>query len=103
LTNECYRWPYARSRPENYFFCGAAGADLTRGIAYCPQHILCRAFIFVMERIEEGFRILSRLPLPTRPRGYINSMPVYLHDQGDLNSRLETYASSNSWRACAIA
>lgn len=49
------------------------------------------SFIFVMERMEEGFRILSRLPLPTRPRGYINSMPTYLHDQSDINSQLETY------------
>jgi hypothetical protein len=48
-------------------------------------------FLFVMERMEEGFRILSRLPLPTRPRGYINSMPIYLYDQADLNSQLETY------------
>jgi hypothetical protein len=44
-----------------------------------------------MERMEEGFRILSRLPLPTRPRGYVNSMPIYLYDQADLNSQLETY------------
>jgi hypothetical protein len=49
------------------------------------------SFLFVMERMEEGFRILSRLALPTRPRGYINSMPIYLYDQGDLNSQLETY------------
>jgi hypothetical protein len=48
-------------------------------------------FLFVMERMEEGFRILSRLPLPTRPKGYVNSMPVYLYDQADLNSQLETY------------
>ena len=49
------------------------------------------SFLFVMERLEEGFRILSRLPMPTRPRGYINSMPIYLYDRGDLNSQLETY------------
>jgi hypothetical protein len=49
------------------------------------------SFLFVMERMEEGFRILSRLPLPTRPKGYINSMPIYLYDQADINSQLETY------------
>ncbi len=32
------------------------------------------SFLHVMERMEEGFRVLSRLPMPTRPRGYINSM-----------------------------
>jgi hypothetical protein len=45
----------------------------------------------VMDRMEEAFRVLSRLPLPTRPKGYINSMPRYLYDQGDLNSQAETY------------
>jgi hypothetical protein len=34
--------------------------------------------IHVMDRMEEAFRILARLPMPTRPRGYINSMPTYL-------------------------
>jgi hypothetical protein len=48
-------------------------------------------FLFVIERMEEGFRILSRLPLPTRPKGYINSMPIYLYDQADLNAQVETY------------
>jgi hypothetical protein len=49
------------------------------------------SFIYVMERMEEAFRTLARLPTPTRPRGYINSMPAYLYDGGDLNSQLETY------------
>ncbi len=49
------------------------------------------SLIHVMERLEEAFRILARLPLPTRPRGYINSMPIYLYDRGDLNSQIETY------------
>jgi hypothetical protein len=51
----------------------------------------CWSFVHVMDRMEEGFRILSRLPLPTRPKGYINSMPIYLYDLGDLNSQAETY------------
>ena len=49
------------------------------------------SLVHVMDRMEEAFRILSRLPLPTRPKGYINSMPIYLYDQGDLNSQAETY------------
>jgi len=49
------------------------------------------SFVHVMERMEEGFRTLSRMPLPTRPRGYINSMPHYLYDRSDLNSQLETH------------
>jgi hypothetical protein len=49
------------------------------------------SFIYVMERLEEAFRILGRLPMPTRPRGYVNSMPFYPYDRADLNSQLETY------------
>lgn len=47
------------------------------------------SFVHVMDRMDEGFRTLSRLPMPTRPRGYINSMPTYVYDRGDLNSQLE--------------
>ena len=49
------------------------------------------SFLYVMERMEEAFRVLGRLPMATRPRGYVNSMPIYLYDRGDLNSQLETY------------
>jgi hypothetical protein len=57
-----------------------------------PRHMPERwSFIHVMERLEEAFRTLGRLPMPTRPRGYINSMPFYLYDRADLNSQLETY------------
>ena len=49
------------------------------------------SLVYVMERLEEAFRILGRLPMPTRPRGYINSMPFYLYDRADLNSQLETH------------
>ncbi len=49
------------------------------------------SFLHVMDRMEEGFRVLGRLPMATRPRGYVNSMPIYVYDRGDLNSQLETY------------
>lgn len=49
------------------------------------------SFVHVMERLEEAFRILRRLPIATRPRGYVNSMPFYLYDRADLNAQLETY------------
>lgn len=46
--------------------------------------------VHVMERMEEAFRILARLPVATRPRGYVNSMPFYVYDRGDLNAQIET-------------
>jgi hypothetical protein len=67
------------------------------GISALPQLSRARAvperwsLVYVMERMEEAFRVLARLPLPTRPRGYINSMPIYLYDRGDLNAQLETH------------
>lgn len=48
-------------------------------------------FVHVMDRLEEAFRTLRRLPIATRPRGYVNSMPFYVYDRGDLNAQLETY------------
>jgi hypothetical protein len=29
--------------------------------------------------------------MAVRPRGYVNSMPMYVHDRADLNSQLETH------------
>ena len=63
-----------------------------------PLHSLVRkrpapdrwSLVHVMERLEEAFRTLARLPIATRPRGYVNSMPFYLYDRGDLNAQLET-------------
>jgi hypothetical protein len=49
------------------------------------------SLLHVMERMEEAFRVLARLPIATRPRGYINSMPFYLYDRGDLNAQIETH------------
>jgi hypothetical protein len=48
-------------------------------------------FVHVMERLEEAFRTLRRLPISIRPHGYMNSMPFYLYDRSDLNAQLETY------------
>ena len=44
-----------------------------------------------MERLEEAFRTLSRVPVSTRPSGFFNSMPVHVYDRGDLNAQLETH------------
>jgi GcrA cell cycle regulator len=44
LTNECCRWPYGELGSRRFFFCGAAGADVARGIPYCPHHMR-RAYV----------------------------------------------------------
>jgi hypothetical protein len=49
------------------------------------------SFVHVMERLEEAFRVLTRLPIATRPRGYVNSMPFPIYDRADLHAQLETY------------
>jgi hypothetical protein len=70
---------------------GATGAALLAPLQRARKIPDRWSFIHVMDRMEEAFRTLRRLPLPTRPRGYINSMPIYLYDRGDLNAQLETY------------
>jgi len=81
----------AELRGERENILGAIGqtmpAPLRRARAVPDRWTL----LHVMDRMEEAFRILSRLPLPTRPKGYINSMPIYVYDRGDLNSQAETY------------
>jgi GcrA cell cycle regulator len=39
LTNATCWWPHGRPGTKNFFFCGAAGADLERGIPYCARHM----------------------------------------------------------------
>ena len=81
----------AELRGERAGILGALGAAPVRprgGPRRLPERW---SFIHVMERMEEAFRTLRRLPIARGPRGYINSMPIYLYDRGDLNSQLETY------------
>jgi hypothetical protein len=62
-----------------------------------PAHLRRRvvperwSVIAVLERMEEAFRTLARLPIAVRPRGYVNSMPFYVYDRGDLNAQMETH------------
>jgi GcrA cell cycle regulator len=44
LTNQCCRWPHGEPGTKNFFFCGAAGADIENGLPYCPKHMR-RAYI----------------------------------------------------------
>lgn len=81
----------AELRGERTGILGATGKASLSPLARARRVPERWSFIAVMERMEEAFRTLSRLPMPTRPRGYINSMPIYLYDRGDLNSQLETY------------
>jgi hypothetical protein len=81
----------AELRGERGGILGALGPSVLAPLARARTVPERWSLLHVMDRMEEAFRVLSRLPLPTRPKGYINSMPIYLHDQGDLNSQLETY------------
>jgi hypothetical protein len=91
LTERAATAARAELRGERDSILGAIGIAAPAPLARARDVPERWTFLFVMERMEEGFRILSRLPLPTRPRGYINSMPLYRYDQGDLNAQLETH------------
>ena len=41
LSNQCCRWPHGRPGTDKFFFCGAPGADVERGIPYCSRHMRC--------------------------------------------------------------
>ena len=81
----------AELRGERTRILGARGRSGAAPLAP-PRRVPDRwSFVHVMDRMEEAFRTLGRLPTHTRPRGYMNSMPVYLYDRGDLNAQLETH------------
>lgn len=46
--------------------------------------------VHVLDRLEEAFEVLLRLPMNTRPRGHGNSMPRYAYDRADLVAQVET-------------
>ena len=91
LNERAARAARAELRGERDSILGAIGIAAPAPLARARDVPERWTFLFVMERMEEGFRILSRLPLPTRPKGYVNSMPVYLYDRADLNAQLETH------------
>jgi hypothetical protein len=44
----------------------------------------------VIDRLEEAYEILARLPMTTRPKGHGNAMPAYVHDFSDMVAQGET-------------
>jgi len=67
LTNATCRWPHGRPGTKNFFFCGAAGADLERGLPYCAHHMQ-RAYPAIESVARKEKRPISgggRLLLPS--------------------------------------
>jgi GcrA cell cycle regulator len=63
LTNECCRWPYGELGGKRFFLCGDAGADVARGIPYCPRHIE-RAYIVPPSLLKPKplHKVIARTP-----------------------------------------
>jgi GcrA cell cycle regulator len=57
LTNHSCRWPHGRPGASNFFFCGAPGADLERGMPYCARHA------------RRAYPMLAGHAESTKPRG----------------------------------
>jgi GcrA cell cycle regulator len=51
LTNDCCRWPQGNPGSARFFFCGAPGANLERGIPYCTRHMR-RAYLVPPSMIQ---------------------------------------------------
>jgi hypothetical protein len=81
----------AELRGERTKILGATGQTSLQSLIRARRVPDCWSVPYVMDRLEEGFRTLSRLPMAVRPRGYINAMPMYVYDRADLNSQLETH------------
>jgi len=82
----------AELRGERTGILGATGRKALAPFGLRRRTVPARwSAIAVMERMEEAFRTLARLPVAVRPRGYVNSMPFYLYDRGDLNAQMETH------------
>jgi hypothetical protein len=81
----------AELRGERTGILGASGRTALAPLGLRRRTLpACWSVLAVMERLEEAFRTLARLPIAVRPRGYVNSMPFYLYDRGDLNAQMET-------------
>jgi GcrA cell cycle regulator len=59
LTNKCCRWPHGRPGAENFFFCGAAGADVENGLPYCAHHMR-RAYVIAPASAATPWRVVSQ-------------------------------------------
>jgi GcrA cell cycle regulator len=59
LTNECCRWPYGELGEGRFFFCGDVGADVARGIPYCPRHMR-RAYIVPPSLVKPLHNLIAR-------------------------------------------
>jgi hypothetical protein len=81
----------AELRGERTGILGATGETTLRSLVRAHRAPARWTVPHVMDRLEEGFRTLSRIPMAIRPRGYVNSMPQYVYDRGDLNAQLETH------------
>jgi hypothetical protein len=67
LTNACCRWPYGELGRGRFFFCGEVGADLARGIPYCPRHMQ-RAYIVPPTLVKPLHKIIARAAITSRQR-----------------------------------
>jgi hypothetical protein len=64
LTNNTCRWPHGRPGSRAFFFCGAAGADLERGIPYCEPHMR-RAYTVPELAVEAAATLRKTYPTST--------------------------------------
>jgi hypothetical protein len=77
----------AELRGERAGILGATGATPLAPLVRAHRVPDRWSFIYVMERMEQAFRTLGRLPMATRPRGYVNSMPIYFEESRKMQER----------------
>lgn len=92
LAARAARGARAELRGDRRGILGATGASVPPRSFLRARSVPERwSFLHVMQRLEEGFRVIARLPIATRPRGYVNSMPLPVYDRADIHAQLEIY------------
>lgn len=83
LSNECCRWPYGELGSRHFFFCGAVGADVARGIPYCARHMQ-RAYIVPPSLVKPLHQLIARPPEKLSVAGDAALRPVPPERQSKL-------------------
>jgi GcrA cell cycle regulator len=75
LTNECCRWPYGELGGKRFLFCGAVGADVSRGIPYCPRHMK-QGYLIPPTLVGPLPKIATRAAAGNSRRGTLTAFPL---------------------------
>ncbi len=88
---ECHTMDSDDEQPPS-LFARAMGARVMRAPDDAERQLPSRwEPVHVMDRLEDAWSTLARMPVAVGPRGHANAMPRHVYDRGDLNAQMETF------------